>query len=194
MFIFRGVGLKLSLFPFASFLLVAVAQGGIVPTINVESEKGGQSEVSLSINLTAALHEVSNQFLSVTIGDGAIQRNWFSTKFTLPRVINLAKGLSPAMLRVGGTSEDFLLFQSSEGTYRRGKEHESNFTMSPAQWDAVNEFVKAVEWDLIFGLNLLLRHNWPNGSWDSSNAEDLFDYTLSKGYVVNWELGNGTVF
>ncbi len=194
MFTFRGVGLKLSLFPFASFLLVAVAQGRIVPTINVESEKGGQSEVSLFINLTASLHEVSNQFLSVTIGDGAIQKNWFSIKLTLPRVINLAKGLSPAMLRVGGTSEDFLLFQSSEGTYRRGKEQESNFTMSPAQWDAVNEFVKAVEWDLIFGLNLLLRHNWPNGSWDSSNAEDLFDYTLSKGYVVNWELGNGTVF
>ncbi len=190
MFTFRGVG---SLFPFASFLLLAVVQGGIVPTVNVESDKGGQSEVSLSINLTASLFEVSDQFLSVTIDAGAIRKNWDIINFTLPRVINLAKGLSPAMLRVGGTSEDFLLFQSSEGTYSRGKEQESNFTMSPAQWDAVNEFVKAVEWDFIFGLNLLLRHNWPNGSWDSSNAEGLFDYTLSKGYVVNWELGNGTL-
>ena len=63
--------------------------------------------------------------------------------------------------------------------------------MSAQQWDEVNHFSQVVGWDMIFGLNVLLRHPWPNGSWDSSNAEQLMKYTLSQGYKVNWELGNG---
>ena len=56
-------------------------------------------------------------------------------------------------------------------------------------WDAINQFTQLAGWDFIFGLNVLLRK--PDGNWDSSNAEDLFAYTMSKGYTVNWELGNG---
>ncbi len=64
--------------------------------------------------------------------------------------------------------------------------------MNTSQWDAVNLFAEAVGWDFVFGLNLLLGYLVHNGAWDSSNAEELMDYTLSKGYRVNWELGNGT--
>lgn len=67
-----------------------------------------------------------------------------------------------------------------------------NHTMSTSQWDDVNQFAQSVGWDFIFGLNLLLRHPWPTGNWDSANAEKLMSYTLNKGYTVNWELGNGT--
>ena len=59
--------------------------------------------------------------------------------------------------------------------------------MNTTQWDAVNMFVETVGWDFIFGLNVLRK----NGSWDSANAEELLTYTTSKGYKVNWELGNG---
>ena len=57
-----------------------------------------------------------------------------------------------------------------------------------SEWDAVNVFAETVGWDFIFGLNALLR---VNGSWNSTNAEELLTYTMSKGYRVNWELGNG---
>ena len=68
---------------------------------------------------------------------------------------------------------------------------DSNFTMTTAQWDAVNEFVKTVGWEFIFGLNSLLRNPYPVGVWDSTNAAQLMSYSTSKGYTVNWELGNG---
>ena len=143
-----------------------------------------KEENTIMIDLTSYVYEVSDQFLSVTIGAEAIKHNWRRINFTAPRVINMAKALAPAMLRVGGTSEDALIFE--ETTELDGKE--SNFTMNTTEWDAVNMFVEAVGWDIIFGLNVLLRKN---GAWDSANAEELLTYTTSKGYKVNWELGNG---
>ena len=170
-----------------------------------------KDDTSIMLHLDAYTNEVSEQFLSVTIDAGAIRSNWKDINFTSPRVINLAKALHPAMLRVGGTSEDFIIFENdSEPRTRQGSNvHEAkssecdgttgctlqpvsaNFTMNTSQWDAVNEFVRAVGWDFIFGLNLLLRKPWPNGTWDSYDAEQLLTYTSSKGYDVNWELGNG---
>ena len=61
--------------------------------------------------------------------------------------------------------------------------------MNTSQWDVVNVFVEAAGWDFIFGLNVLL---CANGSWNSTDAKELLTYTTSKGYKVNWELGNGT--
>ena len=68
---------------------------------------------------------------------------------------------------------------------------QSNFTMTPQQWDEVNKFVETVGWDFVFGLNALLRTPYPNGSWDSDNGRMLLSYSTSKNYTVQWELGNG---
>ena len=146
-------------------------------------EKLLEEENAIMVNLTGYVYEVSDQFLSVTIDAGNIKYNWEVINFTAPRVINMAKALAPAMLRVGGTSGDFIIFEETTKLNQ-----ESNFTMNTTEWDAVNMFVEAVGWDFIFGLNVLLRKN---GSWDSTDAEELMVYTTSKGYKVNWELGNG---
>ena len=146
-------------------------------------EKLLEEENAIMVNLTAYVYEVSDQFLSVTIDAGNIRYNWEVINFTAPRVINMAKALAPAMLRVGGTSGDFIIFEETTELNQ-----ESNFTMNSSQWDAVNTFVEAVGWDFIFGLNVLLR---VNESWDGTDAEELMMYTTSKGYHVNWELGNG---
>ena len=159
-----------------------IYNAAVTRELHQEIEKG---EKTIMVNLTSYVHEVSDQFLSVTIGAEAIKHNWRRINFTAPRVINMAKALAPAMLRVGGTSEDALIFE--ETAKLDGKE--SNFTMNSTEWDAVNMFVEAVGWDIIFGLNVLLRES--DGSWDSANAEELLTYTTSKGYKVNWELGNG---
>ena len=145
-----------------------------------------QEANTIMVNLTGYMYEVSDQFLSVTIDAGNINNNWDVINFTAPRIINMAKALAPAMLRVGGTYQDFLIFV--EGSTKLNQV--SNFTMNTTQWDAVNMFVEAVGWDFIFGLNALLRGS--DGSWDGTNAEELMTYTTSKGYKVNWELGNGT--
>ena len=146
-----------------------------------------KQENPIAVNLTEYMYNVSDQFLSVGIGTGNIQHNWNAIDFTATRIINMAKALTPAMLRVGGKAEDSLLFQETTKP-RELVEHDSDFIMNQHQWDAVNVFVEAAGWDFIFGLNVLLR---VNGSWNSANAEELLTYTTSKGFKVNWELGNG---
>ena len=69
--------------------------------------------VSIRLDMEGVVYEVDPGFLSVTIDAGQIHQNWQSINFTSPRVINMAKALNPAMLRVGGTSADFLLFKET---------------------------------------------------------------------------------
>ena len=49
------------------------------------------------------------EFLSVVLGVGTIEEERLADLMD-PQVISLAKSLSPAMLRLGGTRGDFLLF------------------------------------------------------------------------------------
>lgn len=179
---------------FLSCLSIAYLPGGLVSPI--------------TINLSAPVFLVSNEFLSITLDASGFASSW-GISLTSPLLLTLAKGLSPAMLRLGGTRADFILFSNSTRNYLtalpqasdntnvntsvngHSVDRASNITISLTQWDAINTFVKDVGWEFIFGLNLLLRHPWPKGAWDSSNAVLLLRYTKAKGYTVNWELGNG---
>ena len=67
----------------------------------------------ISLDTYAPARVVDPQFLSVAIGAGDMRSNWASIDFTAPRIINMARALNPAMLRVGGTSQDFLTFNAS---------------------------------------------------------------------------------
>ena len=145
------------------------------------------TKVSIEIDLNSPINEVDEDYLSVTIDSQSIHDKWSGIDFNAAKVINMAKALSPAYVRVGGTPGDFLIFRRN--TSNQVTEMFANFTMTPEQWDELNVFVNKAGWKLIFGLNNLLRQ--PNGEWDSSNAELLIDYTMMKGYPVAWELGNG---
>jgi len=59
--------------------------------------------------------------------------------------------------------------------------------VAASQWRQLNEFCQCVGWKLVFGLNLEKRDGLV---WNSTNAEQLLNYTENK-YKVNWELGNG---
>ena len=81
------------------------------------SEKDVWEEASLQISLETArpISIVDPQFLSVTIDAGDIGRDWAGITFTAQRIVNMARALLPAMLRVGGTSEDYIVFNASSG-------------------------------------------------------------------------------
>ena len=149
------------------------------------------SQYQIVLDTSSPQHEVDDDFLSVTIDAGAIERNFSDIDFKSAKVINLSKALVPVFLRVGGTSGDFLIFGTVESIKLR-RDQRSNFTMTKEQFDAINDFVDEVGWRLIFGFNQLLRQS--NGQWDSSNAELLIDYSMKKGYEVAWELGNGILY
>lgn len=183
---------------------------------------------SVKVDLDKALFVVSDKFLSITLDSNAMRDHWSTINLTCPRIINLAKGLLPATLRVGGTSQDFVFF-SPDGSIEKSDysptkqtsqplkdcpkknqnsytacmsksqcyggcrgDYVSNFTLSGADWDLVNGFVQKVGWELVFGLNVFLTKDWKLQTWDSSNAHELIQYTMKKGYtVLAWELGNG---
>lgn len=163
--------------------------------------------VLITVDTTARITRVPSSFLSVTIDAGAIASNFKGFSFTEPRVVNMARGLSPAVVRVGGTSEDRITYVANGGPLRSSEKRPleamdemldrlaarmplaEGFTMNYSQWDAINSFARSVGWNLTFGLNAQQRTK--GGQWNMTNAEMLIRYTEKRGYHVNWELGNG---
>ena len=181
----------------------------------------------VEVNLESPISVVSDKFLSVTIDAAGMINHWNVINFTCPRILNLAKGISPATLRVGGTDQDSIIFTSNgilenwesvinttispiqncskdniksdsgctlEQQCSECKEKirvRSNFTINSADWDLVNKFATKAGWEFVFGLNVLLRKGKEPTKWDSSNARELIQYTMRRGYKVAWELGNG---
>nr|GEX82261.1 heparanase-like protein 3 [Tanacetum cinerariifolium] len=119
-------------------------------------------------------------------------------------LFNAIKAFSPLKLRLGGTLQNRLIYQSQgdEGPC-------SQFTTTPAglfgytqgclsmsRWDQLNNFFNNSKAKIIFGLNALSQRQVNSdgtvvGPWNSSNAEALMKYTVDKGFTIHgWELGN----
>ena len=62
-----------------------------------------------------------------------------------------------------------------------------------AQFDQLYTFTKNAGWRLIFDLSDLFNRNSTNEKLDLSNAKVLIDYASSKGYDLDFELGNGNL-
>ena len=144
-------------------------------------------EQNVSINLDRSVFTVRDQFLSVAIDSGIMMNHWPHVNFTSERLFNLAKGLSPAFLRIGGTAGDFLIYDDSQG-FQKPKNF-SNFTITHQDLDKIHLLSSKAGWDVMFGLNVLLRKQ--DGSWDASNPKEIIQYVAEHGYNFGWELGNG---
>lgn len=69
------------------------------------------------IETATSVAQTDPEFLSLTIDAGDISRDWRGINFTAPRIQNMAVALGPAMLRVGGTSADYLIFNVTQSSY-----------------------------------------------------------------------------
>ena len=135
---------------------------------------------------------MSDRFLSVTIDSNAMRNHWGPVNLSQPRLLILARGLSPATLRVGGTSQDFATFILNKVPDEPpAHPWKGNFSFNRFDWDKLHKFVRQAGWDLVYGLNANHR-NWSTGGWGSGNTETLLQYTMVKNYSVTaWSLGNG---
>ncbi|EDO32634.1 predicted protein, partial [Nematostella vectensis] len=154
------------------------------------------------------LHSVDRRFLSVAIDVHLIRNKWHYFDTSSVRVQTLARGLSPAILRIGGTDGDFAIFQETDenalhgdplSTNRKplafddlGLEHpskfRSNFNITPADVDKLRDFAVRAGFDVYFGLNVALRSK--DGTWNYTNPIELVKYATRKAYNFSWELGN----
>ena len=170
----------------------------------------------INIDTSKVLAQVDERFLSVALG--MINKNWKQLDLNNARVINMAKALSPAFLRLGGTGADLATFnktrmsndirqldrfgnrsQKDGNAKHRTKDecdeielklHKSrkNVTITQNDWIDLNLFTKKVNWTLLFDVNAILKR--ADGCWDSSNFKKLLEFSSSLGYSpIAWELG-----
>lgn len=146
-------------------------------------------EQNISINLNRSVFTVNERFLSVAIDSNVMKHHWQEVNFTSAKFFTLANGLSPAFLRIGGTNADFVIYDDSLGLQKF--KNFTNFTITHEDLDIIHMVASKAGWDVIFGLNVLLRQ--PDGSWNASNAKKIMQYVAEHGYHFGWELGNGKV-
>merc|ERR1712212_1302269 len=104
------------------------------------------------------------------------------------KVNAMAKALSPAYLRIGGTTADMLYF-IGDGTGRKPIRKAGHVEYTSQQYDEFQEFAQRNDLSILFDFNYQQR--LPDGSWDSTNTQKLLDYSHSKGYGnMAFELGN----
>ncbi|ELT92924.1 hypothetical protein CAPTEDRAFT_216883 [Capitella teleta] len=193
-----------------SFVIVSILRfSAAISALNeISKSPGDESKVEKIftpvVSMATAVNEVDERFLSVAI-ESAIVHRWRHFDTSNVRLQTLCRGLSPAFLRVGGTSADFLIFKPNGRSPRSNYEprfedsyqdeafdgkHYDNFTMNAESWDTLNTFAYQSGWDLLFDLNVLLRK--ADSSWDSENATHLLEYSIHKNYSqhLHFELGN----
>ena len=169
----------------------------------------------VKIDTSKIIAQVDERYLSVALG--MINKNWKQLDLNNQRVINMAKALTPAFVRLGGTGADLATFNDSEtqdsneiNKFRNPKDSLSkhkarevngcedlnlklqkvrkNFTITKDDWMDLNVFAQKVNWTLLFDVNVILKRS--DGCWDSSNYQKLLEFSSNLRYgPIAWELG-----
>ncbi|KAF5285296.1 hypothetical protein FQA39_LY04395 [Lamprigera yunnana] len=149
------------------------------------------------------LYVTNEKFLSVALDSSQIAKGFKNFNLTDTKLVKLLKPLSPGYLRIGGTMADRLWFvPDNKITYQNENLIQSydeeceycslydrpNFTMTAKEWVQLNQLAQKSNFTILFDLNCLIRY--PNGTWNSTNAEELISFSNELGYNIIWQLGN----
>ncbi|KAJ8339112.1 hypothetical protein SKAU_G00358980 [Synaphobranchus kaupii] len=210
------------------YLIFALFQG---LSLGAYADVKEDYSVFVSMHVDRVYRRVNDHFLSVAIDASLVAEEKYMYLLSSPKLRTLAKALSPAYLRFGGTKQDFMIFAPENDLFksrdfpknsefhqedmckrlelpplledRLKKEWaEQEVLLQKEELESIYKRVKFSEYavdllytfancsgfDLIFGLNALLRTH--GNSWNSKNAEMLLRYCESKQYNMSWELGN----
>jgi len=146
-------------------------------------------EVRVDIDTQRPLNCVENEFISFNIDSQQFSLGDHKINFSSVRLHTLMRGLSPALLRVGGSPADWLFFDKPLKKLKAAH-------LKPDATVATKEDIKNLVQltlstgnRLLFDLNLQLRFGQ---QWNPSNAIELFEFCNKNGFGENidWELGN----
>ncbi|XP_046750620.1 heparanase-like [Diprion similis] len=139
------------------------------------------------------LRDTSTRYLSYGL-DTSLLRNMKKLPINDQRFVMLARHLSPAYVRVGGTSSDCLFFdQTLPSTVDKifdpiTGEDITNFTITDKDFLSLSRFAQESGARMIFDLNVLLRR--PDGSWNYSDAKKIISLAKAHNIELDWQLGN----
>ncbi|KAF8378766.1 hypothetical protein HHK36_030115 [Tetracentron sinense] len=119
-------------------------------------------------------------------------------------IINLY-AFNPLRIRIGGSLQDQVLYKVGSAVKKcpkftnstKGLFGFSKVCLTMDRWDEINNFLGKTGAIITFGLNALLGRKKLSddglygGDWNSRNARDFIQYTVSKGYKIeSYEFGN----
>jgi heparanase 1 len=163
--------------------------------------------VRVSIDRERAVARVDPRFLSVAVDTSQLLggRFWSASgrvevgrgservpPLDLRRsaLIERARALAPAYLRVGGTEADHVYYAVG-GARGSARPREYELELDEPTWNALGDFTRAAGLELMFTVNAGPSARDDDGAWRPDNAEQLFEYAASRGdSVAVWELGN----
>jgi len=106
------------------------------------------------------------------------------------RLLNLAKGLAPAYVRVSGSWANTVYFQYNDGLQTKVPEGFAN-TLTKTQWKGVIDFVKATNSKLVTSFAVSKGVRDADGVWTAKEAQKILNYTKSiGGNIAGAELFN----
>ncbi|XP_022751808.1 heparanase-like protein 3 [Durio zibethinus] len=180
--------------------------------------RGGPGNVisgTVFVNGTASIGKTDENFICATVDWWPPDKCDYGTcswgKASLlnldlsnPILLNAIKAFSPLKIRMGGTLQDKVIYETKGDKnpctpFIKNSSEMFGFSkgcLPMSRWDELNIFFKKAGAMVVFGLNALNgRSVGPDGSamgaWNFSNAESLIRYTVNQGYTIHgWELGN----
>uniref|UniRef100_A0A8D0VCF8 Heparanase n=1 Tax=Sus scrofa TaxID=9823 RepID=A0A8D0VCF8_PIG len=141
----------------------------------------------LEFSTQRPVHLLSPAFLSVTIDGNLATDPRFLTFLGSPKLRTLARGLSPAYLRFGGTKSDFLIFDPK----KEPTSEERHYWKSDVNWDVCksgsipSDVEKRLQLEWPFQEQLLLREQhqkqFKNSTYSRSSVDMLYTFANCSG-------------
>uniref|UniRef100_A0A8D1AVB1 Heparanase n=1 Tax=Sus scrofa TaxID=9823 RepID=A0A8D1AVB1_PIG len=141
----------------------------------------------LEFSTQRPVHLLSPAFLSVTIDGNLATDPRFLTFLGSPKLRTLARGLSPAYLRFGGTKSDFLIFDPK----KEPTSEERHYWKSDINWDVCksgsipSDVEKRLQLEWPFQEQLLLREQhqkqFKNSTYSRSSVDMLYTFANCSG-------------
>ncbi|XP_044768620.1 heparanase isoform X3 [Neomonachus schauinslandi] len=146
-----------------------------------------EDAVELRFSTERPVHLVSPAFLSFTIDANLATDPRFLTFLGSPKLRTLARGLSPAYLRFGGTKTDFLIFDpQKEPTFEERSYWQSQVNQDMCKSGSIpSDVEKRLQLEWPFQEQLLLREQYQkkfkNSTYSKSSVDMLYTFANCSG-------------
>eukprot|EP00698_Gefionella_okellyi_P006333 TRINITY_DN15705_c0_g1_i1.p1 TRINITY_DN15705_c0_g1~~TRINITY_DN15705_c0_g1_i1.p1 ORF type:complete len:495 (+),score=89.63 TRINITY_DN15705_c0_g1_i1:27-1511(+) len=155
----------------------------------------------VTIDVSQPVHFVTPEYISFNFDwwpDSFFWPAWWHSSvenMTLsPDLVYLAKQLTPAHLRIGGTEGDIVVYQTPQSPICPPVPVPGNYCLTMERWDQINQFARESGATIAFGLNAMNGRKGPNDRMDTTNIREFLQYTSQKAEYANtifgFEFGN----
>ncbi|KAG5345537.1 HPSE Heparanase, partial [Acromyrmex charruanus] len=139
----------------------------------------------LNINVKKPIAVTDHAFLSFTLDPATLQYNDFIKN--IEKSMNLARGLAPAYIRLGGPQSNFYNFGQ---VYSHEINTDQNDMHFGTQWTVIYQWAKNTGLDVIACITPhYIDKEFKTDSTDPRNIAELLSFSDRMGYNISWQLG-----